>query len=51
MKTIPVTMRTISEFIGKVDNKYVDNDAAFSRELKTEVNYDEPDSNNKFGTI
>lgn len=52
MKTIPSSLRVLSEFIGKADNKYIDNDDAFSQELKTEVdNYDEQDSNNELNAI
>lgn len=46
MKTIPAAMTRISEYINKVNNRYADSDRAFSRQLRTEVDEDEPNRNN-----
>lgn len=46
MKNIPNAMTRISEYINKVNIRYTDSDRAFSRQLQTEVDDNEPNRNN-----
>ena len=46
MKNIPNYLDVVQRFVGKMNGKYTDNDEAFSRELSTEVDDYEQNSNN-----
>ncbi len=46
MRQVPECMRTLSDFIYKVNNQYKESDEAFSRDLQTEVDNYETNSTN-----
>ena len=41
MKVIPNTLSTISTFIKKVDDSYIESDESFANDLRKEVNFHE----------
>lgn len=46
MKPIPACLNVLGDFINNINNKYTENDESFSKELQTEVDDYEQDSNN-----
>ncbi len=46
MKSIPAYLDVVNKFISRINDKYTDNDEAFSRELNTEVDDYERNINN-----
>lgn len=51
MTTIAVAIQNLSKFIDKANNNYEERDESFSRELDTEVDNYEQDSNNGLQSI
>ncbi len=48
MKGLPIAMRAMGKFIGQANGDFQDGDESFSKELETEADEYEQDSNNRF---